>query len=125
MVFVEADADTFVRAPIGRFVRSKHVIIYAASGLMGAIYRGHLDASDSELLIATQNAGAQLASFVSVLDAREFSGFELRLFKRWFTSGMRYVREMRGRLRANAMVVPRALDMRAVMLGIAHLARPP
>lgn len=120
---VETDAASFVRKPIGRYVRGPGVAVWCFSErLMGASVTGRVGPDDLAIFLETNALARRLQAFDSVLDAHQHTGFSPGTMQRWFAHGLDYITAARGRLRRNVCVLPRGFELRVAVAGAVRLA---
>lgn len=119
----EVDVTTFVRQPVGRFVRGPRVAVWCISErLMGASLEGQLGADDLDIVLKTNRLTARLGRFDSILDAQRHTGFVPGTMHRWFVHGLGYIRAANGRLQRNVCVLPRGFELMVSVQGALKLA---
>lgn len=123
----ECSPDEFNAAPVGRYVRSPHVLLACFSrDFMACVHAGRLEPADFALLRDTVPAASALAArHRTLLDARRLLGFDFELFFAWLSDLRAYVKVARARLAANALLLPDRADMRALVHGVLAIAPPP
>ncbi len=124
---VEADLTEFGRGPVGRFVRSRNLLIaWPTASFACTIARGSLEREDIELQNASLGAFDHAApAFVTVFDARALTRIDDSMLPRWLWGYRALLKRVRGRLVRNALLVPKRPAATVFTSGIISVVPPP